>query len=68
MKMFRVEKTEIGLRLEEVVTDFCSGVGLVLFDIVDRNATGCLGWLPCCGGYVWCDEHEGWTAERGISD
>jgi len=23
---------------------------LLIFDIVDRNTTGCLGWLPCCGG------------------
>jgi hypothetical protein len=30
-KKFRAEKKEF----------------LLIFDIVDRNATGCLGWLPC---------------------
>ena len=39
----RVEKTETGLML------WCClryGVGLLLFDIVDRNATGCWHGLP----------------------
>jgi hypothetical protein len=35
---------------------------LLIFDIVDRNATGCLAWLPCCGGLPVDEVSARWTA------